>query len=199
MPTIVSQTVIENGIEYVFELEVKEIAASILKRVDGMESFQIGLVAKSRAVTVPDQPPEPWTPIAAEIDFRFTDRQAEAVVSIEGDEVARIPLHKLKLAEETDEDEVAALIDAFFAKEDLTGFDTVIQAIPTDPVLGCILKSGISASIRQVTLCYDANKREETVLAVAAATLKCVGTNAGLVMMRMTGRTFRCAMFGGWA
>lgn len=201
MAKIISHSVEENGIEYVFEIELKNYLRSLLKASDGEESFTTVLTAKFRPVPVPGETPEPWEPVSAEIEFKFAPDNDRAVLSVEGEFVAEIPMQILLNANETApvEDDAGFLTQVCTELDpsDTGKLDAAIQALPTDPILGCILKSGISATLRQATLCYQTTRTAESALAKAQVTLKCLGENAGKILGRMGGRTLLCVMSAG--
>lgn len=128
------------------------------------------------------------------------------VVSFGGVEVGHIPLGDIR----TDEAELLPTEDGRTesAWEELLGFfvpagapldaviERAIQALPFpfDPVLGCLIKSGIASIAGQIVRCYNGTGEFEGRLARARAIARCLGENVGRIFWATTRRTFNCVL-----
>ncbi len=86
----------------------------------------------------------------------------------------------------------------------LPGFmEEAIQSlpIPVDPLLGCVLKSGISATVGQVIRCnneYVLLKKDHTMRERLTLMFECLRENSGKIMRRAFFRTLKCWVTLGW-
>ncbi|ODU22090.1 MAG: hypothetical protein ABS87_03375 [Sphingomonas sp. SCN 67-18] len=73
-----------------------------------------------------------------------------------------------------------------------------IQSLPVpDPVLGCLLKAGLSTTIGQAIRCHFEIRERETLARRARALARCLAANSGTMIGRIIRRTIRCALFAG--
>ncbi|WP_343519532.1 hypothetical protein [Sphingomonas sp.] len=137
----------------------------------------------------------------------------EIVIEIEGEELGRIPLDATAVA---DVDEADAEGAEGIAREAWDGLvehlvdgdgnpvaetiEAIIDAIPTgDPLLGCLLKGAISASVGQIIRCYGKlSPQDETVRQKLRALARCLGRNVWGMLGRATARALRCMVRGGF-
>lgn len=135
----------------------------------------------------------------------------EIVIEVEGAEIGRIPLGATKVAEADDADVEGAdarpaweiLVENLFHADDDPAAETIeaiIDQIPAvDPLLGCLLKGAISASVGQLIRCHgQLTPRDETTRQKLRAIAACLGKNVWGMLGRATYRALRCMATGGF-
>lgn len=80
-----------------------------------------------------------------------------------------------------------------------TALENSIQAIPVDPVIGCILKSGISAVVGQVIRCERMHRDIRNTRQKVLSMVRCMVNQSISILSVSTVRAFRCAIFFGLA
>lgn len=135
----------------------------------------------------------------------------EIVIEVEGKELGRIPLDVADIAEADEADVEGAKDFARRAWETLAEqlrdgdgnptaetIEAIIDQIPAvDPLLGCLLKGAISASVGQTIRCYGKlEPRHETVRQKLRAIAACLGENVWGMLGRATYRALRCMVAG---
>lgn len=137
----------------------------------------------------------------------------EIVIEVEGKELGRIPLDAVDIAEADEADVEGAEGFARRAWETLAEqlrdgdgnpaaetIEAIIGQIPAiDPLLGCLLKGAISASVGQTIRCYAQLEPEhETIRQKLSAVAACLGNNVWGMLGRATYRALRCMVAGGF-
>ncbi len=133
-------------------------------------------------------------------------RREEIVIEIEGDEMGRISLRAQSIAEVNEQDaedgeSVWAELIANLRQGDgaATAFETIMEHIPVaDPLLGCLLKGAISASVGQTIRCYqELTPEDEGVRQKLRSIAKCLGQNVWGIFRKATVRSLKCMATGG--
>lgn len=186
-----SQTFEHEGVAYRFELGVDH--ASLLEG-----NLNIPITAR-RIGTSGEQ--------GAEINAVLTldhDRN-RILITIEGIEIGFVPLGEMGSAEAeamTDDGNVAFEWPVFLQFLEPEGspvdeiIEDIIQALPCpgDPVLGCLIKSGIASTAGQMTRCYFGTQGHEGRLARVKAIARCLGKNSSRIFWATIKRTFNCVL-----
>ena len=133
------------------------------------------------------------------------------VIEIEGEELGRIPLDSIDVAQADAADDGAediertawdALAENLTCGGDnpvATTVEAIIEAIPTgDPLLGCLLKGAISASVGQIIRCHgEIAPHEDRLRQKLRSIARCLGVHGWEILGRATARSLRCMMRGG--
>lgn len=80
--------------------------------------------------------------------------------------------------------------------------EELISSIPVpDPIFGCLIKAGVSATIGQTITCYNriSGQRIEGAIRHTRALVGCLMQNAGGIFTRAVWRTLKCMGAGGFA
>ncbi len=138
-----------------------------------------------------------WTDITLHGEVRLAEELL--VLSHEGREIARVslnlPLHDLADAAGFDIDiDHSDMIDRAIGS---LGLEGIIQLIPTDPFLGCIIKGAASTAIGQVIRCWHPNRNTRPFTDLARRIGSCLRDHATRMLFTFIYRAGRCAAFGG--
>ncbi len=142
--------------------------------------------------------------------------RSEIVIEVEGKELGRIPLDTVDIAEADERDVEGTDIEGVeglarrawetLARQLRDGdgnpaaetIEAIIEQIPAiDPLLGCLLKGAISASVGQIIRCYGKlEPRHESIRHKLRAIALCLGENVVGMLGRATYRALRCMVAG---
>lgn len=135
----------------------------------------------------------------------------EIVIEVEGAEIGRIPLDATEVSDADDADVEGAdarraweiLVENLFQADDDPTAETIeaiIDRMPAvDPLLGCLLKGAISASVGQLIRCHgQLTPRDETTRQKLGTIAACLGKNVWGMLGRATYRALRCMAAGGF-
>lgn len=181
---------------YQFEFGIDQIAAL-------RENLTIEITARSYSIK--DERAE-----AVTVSLTLDIGRGDIVIEVEGEEVGRVSLNELPVAqadaadienaEDAARDAWAVLVEYMFGDDGpATGFETVMAHIPvTDPFLGCLLKGVISASVGQTIRCYQRlTPAEESLRQKLQFIAKCLGNKVWGIFGRAAYRSARCMASGG--
>jgi hypothetical protein len=194
MARFISQRIVnpETGQIYEIELSIDRLAAL-------RNSLSVEIVARRRS-----SDDAAGQEISATVTLDMEGHRL--MLEMEGEEVGAIPLDG-NLVSEADLDEVPDAAEGFTGRawaavrdnllsDDGTPAGTVeeiIQALPVfDPVLGCLLKGGISATAGQIIRCYEEADFVDQMTQRLRLTAYCLGRNAWGVLARASWRAARC-------
>ena len=118
------------------------------------------------------------------------------IVAMPGVDEFRIPLYHSELVAEA-ETEDGFEMDQFWqtatnasGREDL--WETIIEYMPAgDPLLGCVVKAGVSTSVGQIIACNAEVERSGDRPRLKAI-LRCLRSNGVSMLRRAAVRTFKC-------
>lgn len=188
MPRIPGQRFEKDGFEYEVAFDFKD--AAIVE-----DRLEVDVVGRRRP-----QGEGRWEEVAVTLRVDFETNHL--VVLFRGEELGRISLDTALHGEYPEDDDIEALNRSFRPREPqveaggIPVADTIeaaIQGVPVpDPIVGCLLKSGVSAVAGQIVRCAQATQHVETLRGRVRATLHCLGWNLGSILGTAARRTFWC-------
>ena len=183
MPKISSHriTSTSRGYEYELDLDLKDAAI-----IENKVAFDV--TAKRRPIGSGD-----WEKETVTVSFDFEEHVAH--VSVYGETIGTIDLAGIDIAFEAPLDEAwIQIVSAYQGRS----VETAIQMIPTDPIFGCLVKAGISTTVGQSIKWYNKTASIRPYFKRIRETIKCLGANAGRIIITATGRTFLCMVTMGF-
>ena len=193
MPRITGHRFAKDGIEYEIAIDFKDAALA-------QDRLEVDVVGRRRP-----QGERRWDEVA--LTLRVDFERNDLVVSHGDRELGRITLDRDLRGEFPDDQDIEVLNEAFEPAEGGTEaageavaqtLEEAIQAIPVpDPLVGCLLKSGVSAVAGQIIRCANRTSGEETIPRRVRATLRCLGFSIGAILGVTARRTLWCMMTGG--
>lgn len=181
--------------DYEVEVEIDAIAAY-------RDTLSIGV----RARRLPTET-EAGAEVEAEVAVRLEGPHAVAEISVEGEAIGTINLGNIALAETDLADDPERepegmntwLVLRDFLSTDFPNRDAaaaaeeIINSIPAvDPLLGCLIRSALGATVGQTIRCYQETPAEGAVRVRLRSMARCLGYNAGAILRRTTLRSLRC-------
>lgn len=180
MPKIASHRITSGDHEYELDIDLKD-AAIMQNRVE----FEVA--ARRRHLRE-----DAWEQESVTLRFDFEERVAQ--VLYRGEEIGRIDLSRIDLPEDMPAEAAWSMIaDAW----DGSPIEQMIQMIPGDPVVGCLLKAGISTTVGQTIRCYGQAAGARSFRERIKETLRCLGQNTIRMILTATARTLRCMVLLG--
>lgn len=213
MARFFSRRIRHGDAEYAIELEIDRLAA--LRRELSVEIRAIKLGPNSQQLTATLTLDPDAHEIIVEIEGEEIGRipiEAQGIVeandaeadSVEIDPHDMTPLDTDSIQDDRNEyaDRAWAMISEYLEGGDSEGaaIEAIIDSIPAiDPLLGCLLKGGISATAGEIITCYKEIPREvERLRSRLKFVAKCVGGKAWRILARATYKAGRCMVFGGF-
>lgn len=183
MPKITSHRISKDDFEYELDIDFKDAAI-----MENEISFDIS--ARKRKVGFTD-----WEEVA--LNLRFDFEAMEAIVTFEDHEIGRIDLSRIDLPGQAFAEQAWDAISNAYSGSPI---EETIQAIPTDPIFGCLIKAGVSTTVGQTMSCYNESYDAEGGLpARIRQTIICLGQNSIWMILTASTRTLRCIMMAGLA
>jgi hypothetical protein len=183
--------------EYAIDVDVND---SALMRDE--LAFQV--IAKQRPVPVPGQVAQDWQEVLG-LSMKIDFNSRQFVVSLpNGDELGRFTIPEGNLGDFIPEGfEFREAWDRF--RELMPPLDqaleAAINALPVpDPVVGCLLRAGISTLTGQAIRCINEVRRGEAPMTLprrVGAVFRCLGRNVPSMASTATWRAIRCVAGGG--
>ncbi len=133
-----------------------------------------------------------WKTVTVRLDFDFEKMICR--VSYLGEGIAEFPLDYVSIAPDASPE--AAWQRIVDAQQD-NRIEQLIGMIRTDPVIGCLIKAGISTSVRQTMRCYDQTGSVTGIRNRIRAILACLGDNLANTAITATSRALRCMIWVG--
>lgn len=181
MPKITSHRITKDGFEYELDIDFKDAAI-----MDNQVSFDIS--ARKREIGEPN-----WQEISLNIDFEF--EAMRAIITFEGREIGHVDLSKIDIPEYAPAEQAWDVICEAYSGSPI---EKAIQAIPTDPSIGCLIKAGVSTTVGQTMECYNESYSEDDRLYQRIKqTIKCLGHNSISMILTASARTLRCIVMLG--
>lgn len=183
MPALKSHRIVQGDHEYELELGLDD--AAIMQ-----EAVRFEITARSR-----HRAEDHWNEHKASVDLDFEGERPVARVTIEGHDPIEIDLGMVDISPG------ASFEDAWEAIRDAcegSAFEQLVMAFPADPVIGCLLKAGISTSIGQAIGCYRETEHAKGLRTRVRRTLSCLGENLPGMLFTATARTLKCMVMLGF-
>jgi hypothetical protein len=180
MPKITSHRITSGDYEYELDIDLKDAAI-----MQNQAEFEVAARRRHRRE-------REWQ--EESVTLRFDLAEGVAQVLYRDEEVGRIDLSQIDIPEDTPA-EIAWEMIAEAWEGSL--IEEVIQSIPTDPVVGCLLKAGISTTVGQTIRCYRQAVDVPSLSGRIRQTLLCLGDNTLRMIMTATARTLRCVVLAG--
>lgn len=182
MPKMTGYRIKRGDSEYEIDIDFKD--AAIME-----EQIEFEITARSRSL-----PDGDWLESSASVRMVFEEFGPVALVQIGDSEEIRINLAQVDMGLYTSFEEAwQKVLDAC----DGNALEQAIQAIPGDPVLGCLIKAGISTTVGQTMRCYNECSGVEALRRRIRATIKCLGDNFVGMIFTATTRAFKCMILLG--
>ena len=180
MPKIRSHRIAKDDFEYELDIDFKD--AAIMEN-----KISLDVSARKRAVNETD-----WQEVTVNIAFNF--ETGHAVVSTEGEKIGEIDLSKIDIPDHAFAEQAwDAIANAYSG----SAIEDAIQAIPSDPVFGCLVKAGISTTVGQTMNCYNSTPQTSALSQRVRETILCLGQNSNWMVLTASARTVRCMVMAG--
>lgn len=188
MVTLFEQTIRHGDTEYHVAADLDDAAI-----VDG----SLSVTVKARVRSLPEGP---WFDVEVELSADFSNLLVEVKV---GDRViATVPLH-LPLAKAANAvlNDIDILADAGVIEHAIGayGIETLIHIIPTDPFLGCLIKSAVSTTIGQIIRCWGSTEKGLPISRLANSIGGCLRDYSVRMALTFMYRAGRCSILLGFA
>ncbi|HEV7680920.1 MAG TPA: hypothetical protein VGO68_02270 [Pyrinomonadaceae bacterium] len=188
MVTLFERTIRHGNTEYYVGTDLDDAAI-----VDG--SLRVSVQARVRRF-----PEGPWLEAKVDLVADFSNSLVE--VRIDDRVIATVPLH-LPLEEAADAvlNEIDILADAGMIERAIGtyGIEELIHIIPTDPFLGCLIKSAVSTTIGQVIRCWGSTERGLSFSSMAKSIGACLREHSLRMAFTFIYRAGRCSILLGFA
>lgn len=179
MPRLRTHRFNYNGHDY--EIEFNFDDAAIVE-----DQISIDSIAKARLENDEDG----WESVLVNLSYKIGD--TEIVVSLDDGEIGRIKIEAVDITEEMDSEEAWGQIEEFI---DAAALEAAIGLVPTDPIIGCLAKAGISSVAGQLVRCINESKQSQR---RARAIFRCLGQNVPGIAYRAVYRAIRCMLLAGF-
>lgn len=183
MPSVRSHRITRGDAQYELDLGFND-SAIMEERVE----FEI--TARSRRSDKTE-----WEEHTATVSFELGDGRALAIVNIEGHGSFEVDLSEIDISPYTPFEDAWEMIKNACEGD---AIEQAILAIPGDPVIGCLIKAGVSTSIGQTMSCYREAEYAKSTRMRIKRTIECLGDNLLSMVFTATARTLKCMVMLGF-